>query len=89
MRSPAYSLPFFIIGIRKEPSEAVSATARPTMAPMKRQVPTVTRARAPRTCPTKGVDEIGQRFFRRLPLTINCPVRMKNGTASRAKPFIP
>ncbi len=78
----------FIMGMRKDPKEAVAATARPTMAPINRHVPTVTRARAPLTCPTKAFTK-SVRSLRILPLTISCPVRMKKGTARRANPFIP
>ncbi len=79
---------FFIMGMRKEPREAGSATARPTMAPMNRHVPTDTRASAPRTCPTTAFTQ-SVRSLRMLPLAMSCPVRMKKGTASSANPFMP
>ena len=79
---------FFIIGIRNDPSDATSASARPTMEPMKRHVPIVTRARAPRTCPMKALTK-SMRAERRCPFRRNWPVRTKKGTESREKPFIP
>jgi hypothetical protein len=53
---------FFIIGIRKEPSEAVSATARPTIAPIEEAGTDCYKGKSPPNMPDESIDEIGEGF---------------------------
>ncbi|MPM70072.1 hypothetical protein SDC9_117023 [bioreactor metagenome] len=85
--SPSYPL-FFIIGMRIDPNEAVSAVALPLIPPKKTLAMMFTIARPPRIQPTSALESLMRRS-EIPPWAIISPASTKNGMARKVNPLIP
>ena len=85
---PPVKSAFFIIGIRIEPIEEVSATEEPEIPPKSIEARILTIANPPRILPIKTFD-ISIIRCEIPPIPISCPARMKNGIAIRENEFKP